>query len=760
MTTLAEAAASYAARGWHVFPCRSRGKAPLTADGFKAATADADQVAAWWDETPDANIGMVPARAGLLVLDLDGPEGEASARNLKILSEPTLEVVTGRGRHRYYRHPGGTIGNEKPAPGIDVRADAGYVLLPPSVHETGARYTWRGKLTEIIPLPPHVVELLGNGTRPAPATPVGDTIPEGSRNATLASLAGTMRRRGLSPDAIAAALLTENATRCRPPLDDDEVRRIAESVGRYPPATASPPTTGEGDAERVGDTLTDSGNAARLIALHGDRLRFVSVWGRWLVWDDAAGRWLHDHRDVAVRELAKDVGLALKHEAAEEANPDRAKALFRFALRSLDTQGVTGLINLARGIPGVPLDHEALDADGWLLGVENGVVDLRTGTLRPAVPADLITKQAPVRFDPDATAPRWARALAEWFPDPGVRGYVQRVAGAALVGVQRDHVLIVHFGSGGNGKGTFTRALQRVLGPYTIEIHLSLLVDTKYKEHDTVKADLFRGRLAVAVETERRVRLAEASVKNLTGGDRIRARRMREDPWAFDPSHSLWLQTNHLPEITGRDAGIWRRLRVVEWVTRFEGKQAERDLDDQLAAEAPGILAWLVRGCLDWQRQGLDEPEAVVRATLAYREREDVFRRFATDTGLVFKPDRETPAQELQRLLNEWAEGEGVRPPAHDFADWLREKGGRKTYRRVVEDGKKRRRNYWIGVGIGAGEGGGHPGHPSDTIAPYARAGENNTAVGSPGSPPQESPEKPSPDYEAEERAGMQEPGA
>jgi len=447
-------------------------------------------------------------------------------------------------------------------------------------------------------------------------------------------------------------------------------------------------------------TLTDTGNASRLVKLHGERLHYVPSWGKWL-WGDAAGFWLLDERDVRVREAAKAVGRQLKMQATKETDAANAKKLFSFALTSLNARGISGMVDLARGVDGIVLDHEKLDADGWLLGCENGVVELSTGTLRPAKPADLMTMRCPVAFDPDAEAPRWTLALEEWFPDPEVRAYVQRVAGSSLVGAQRDHVFVIHYGLGGNGKGTFTRALQRVLGPYSIEIHLTLLLDTKYKEHDTVKADLFRSRLAIAVETDRRVKLAEASVKNLTGGDRIRARRMREDPWSFDPTHSLWLQTNHLPAISGRDGGIWRRIRVVKWERTFSDREQDRDLDGTLAAEAPGILRWLVEGCLQWQEHGLAEPEAVIRETMAYRRSEDVLSRFQADMGLVFDPDLEMQAQELQDLLTEWAAAEGIDPPSAEIGDWLHEHGCRQKRKRFTDEhGKRRQRRFWLGVGI------------------------------------------------------------
>lgn len=456
-----------------------------------------------------------------------------------------------------------------------------------------------------------------------------------------------------------------------------------------------------GDGEEPDDeeiTFTDAGNSTRLARIHGDRLHFIPEWSKWLVERD--GFWTVDHEDVRVRELAKDVGHELKRQAADEDDTDRSKKLFKWGLRSLSSGRITSMVNLARGIEGIPLDYRQLDADGWLLGVENGVVDLETGELREADPDDLITRRCRTVYDPDAEAPRWERAMEEWFPDEELRNYVKRVAGAALVGGQHEHRLIIHYGHGANGKGVFHRTLQHVLGDYAGVVHLSLLVQQKHSEHDTVKADLFRKRLAVASETERRVRLREASVKNLTGGDRITARRMREDPWEFEPTHSIWLQTNHLPEISGRDRGIWRRIRVVKWESVFEGEDADPHLDEKLEEEAPGILRWLVEGCLAWQERGLDEPEAVVRETLDYRESEDTLTRFKADVGLAFHRELEIRAQRLQELLTDWAQEEGVSPPRQEIGTWLREHDCSKKQKRVKVDGRTKRPRFWIGVGL------------------------------------------------------------
>ncbi len=229
-------AAHYAARGWPIFPVQPRGKEPLTLIGFKAATTDAAQVGKWWETWPDANVACVPGQTGHVVIDIDGPEGEAAARGLGLLSEPTLIVTTARGRHLWFTHPGGTIANVVLAPHLDVRADHGYVLLPPSVHPSGAVYRWVGHLGDVKPLPPDVVALFNGQHQRSSAAPLPERIPAGQRNALLTSLAGSMRRRGASAAAIQAALEEENR-RCSPPLDSAELAAIAASVARYAPAT-------------------------------------------------------------------------------------------------------------------------------------------------------------------------------------------------------------------------------------------------------------------------------------------------------------------------------------------------------------------------------------------------------------------------------------------------------------------------------------------------------------------------------------------
>jgi hypothetical protein len=249
------AAARYADAGWPVFPLQARGKRPLEAGGFHTATREASTIARWWATWPEANIGLVPGRAGLIVLDVDGPDGEGAARDWQL--PPTLNCRTGRdggGRHLYYRHPGGVIGNRRLAPRLDVRADAGYVILPPSVHPSGTPYRWDGSVTDIVPLPPHVTAYLQSapadaGPRRIPLSVTLDSASveprrieayiarlgqrgEGERNSAAYQLAAWLQHDMALADAEAWPWLVHWNRGNTPPLAERELRAVLASAAR------------------------------------------------------------------------------------------------------------------------------------------------------------------------------------------------------------------------------------------------------------------------------------------------------------------------------------------------------------------------------------------------------------------------------------------------------------------------------------------------------------------------------------------------
>ncbi|HMQ27620.1 MAG TPA: phage/plasmid primase, P4 family, partial [Acidimicrobiales bacterium] len=336
----------------------------------------------------------------------------------------------------------------------------------------------------------------------------------------------------------------------------------------------------------------------------------------------------------------------------------------KWAKRSEEARSIAAMVKLARGIPGVVVEHRDLDRHPWLLNVQNGTIDLRTGELGDHDPDHLITTQAPVVYDPAATAPLWRQCLERWQPDPDVRRHLQRLVGSAATGVPVE-VIAANVGGGANGKGKFYGALMHVLGPdYCAVPHKSLVVAQRHEQHDTVRARLFGVRMAVAAETEAGDLLDESKVKELTGGDLLEARRMNEDPWQFTPSHTLFLHTNHRPRVRGTDEGIWRRIQLIPWTVTIPEHERDLHLAAKLTAEAPGILNWITDGARQWHDQGFDVPDAIVRATAEYRTEEDHLGRFLAECCHL-DPAASISAGDLRSLYERWCSdtGEDAMPP-------------------------------------------------------------------------------------------------
>lgn len=435
---------------------------------------------------------------------------------------------------------------------------------------------------------------------------------------------------------------------------------------------------------------TDTGNAERFAAIAEGRARYVADWGKWIVYED--GRWRLDPGDALVTELAKDVPRTMFRFAAGAEGSGRDD-LWKWAKRSEAGAQIAGMVRLARGIPGIRTDSNDLDADPWALNVANGTVDLRTGKLRRHNPDDLITRRAPFAYDPTARGPRWEAFLERILPGHDLRRFVQRAAGYSTTGDVSEQVLILAIGDGANGKSTFVDAVQHTLGDYAGTVAKDLLIAQRHEAHPTSAADLFRLRFATAVETEATNRLAEARVKNLTGGDQIKARRMREDFWSFTPSHKLWLFANHLPRISGTDHGIWRRIRVVPFSVVIPEAERDRDLPAALADEAPAILAWLIEGARDWLDTGLEPPPEVVAATEQYRVASDWFANWIEDHNLELGPVSELRilTSELARSYRDWALANGEEPLSRqDLAKELERRGCRPK--------KVQSARFWTGI--------------------------------------------------------------
>lgn len=455
---------------------------------------------------------------------------------------------------------------------------------------------------------------------------------------------------------------------------------------------------------------TDLWNAERLVELEGHVLRFVGAWKKGLAWDgrrwclDETGHWdraairtSQSLLDEAKESLNDAQDAAAQEDASEEDKKKHkeAKSHYKWAIESQSAKRLNSMRLIAQKAEVLAISHEVLDADPWLLNVQNGTVDLRTGELREHRKEDMITKLAPVDYDPEAEAPVWTtflgRVMAE---NADLIDYLQRMIGYSLTGSVQEHVLGFFFGGGANGKSTFLSTIHAMMGDYAAPAARGLLFRSRTERHPTSLASLHGRRFVTCSEIEEGQTFDEALTKDLTGGDPINARRMREDEWQFTPTHKLFVAGQHKPTVRGDDEGIWRRMRLVPWLVTIPKEERDPLLPQRLRAELAGVLRWAVDGCLAWQKRGLNEPQAVRQATAEYREENDILGEFFR-LRAVFVPEATISRKELREAYEIQCKESGQEPfGAKRFASRLRERGVRDTTVRrgtSVVDG-------WVGV--------------------------------------------------------------
>ncbi len=434
-------------------------------------------------------------------------------------------------------------------------------------------------------------------------------------------------------------------------------------------------------------------DAARYFArLYGDQVRYCAKAGGWLVWDGR--RWKLDD-DGSICRLAGQCTDRIADSANGIDDLDERKKLLSFAIALRKRRGIENVVALAASLEGIAIGNpERFDADQWLLNVENGTIDLRTGELRTHDRNDLITKLVDIRYDPKAQCARWEQFLDEIFAgDADTIDFVQRATGYSLTGCTREHAFLVLYGSGANGKSSLLGTIGQVLGDYGLSAAPETFVDRQAGSATNDLARLRGMRFVSAIETSEGRALAESFVKAVTGGDRISARFLYTEFFDFEPAFKLWLGTNHKPVIKGGDEGIWRRVRLVPFEQRFEGEHCDPDLRVKLDAELPGILAWAVRGCLEWQQRGLKPPASVTDATAAYRSEMDSFAGFL-DERCGIEADAHVSAGELYSAYRSWAEGVGEKPLSQK---WLSIRLAERGFKNVRQTGGRKR---WVGLRV------------------------------------------------------------
>jgi putative DNA primase/helicase len=360
------------------------------------------------------------------------------------------------------------------------------------------------------------------------------------------------------------------------------------------------------------DTLaySDEVLAQTFIDKHLAGLRYTALWGQWLVWDGC--RWAPDDR-LATFSMVRQ----LCYEQARQAESGEAT-------RIASAPKVAAIERLARSDQRIAVIASEWDADPWLLNTPIGTVNLRTGGMHKANPADNLTKITGIAPDPDSPIPLWTEFLATVTGgNSDLTAFIQRVAGYSLTGSTRDHAMFFMYGTGANGKSTFLNAITACAGEYHRVAPIETFTASNTERHPTELAGLRGARLVTAVETEEGRRWDESKIKALTGGDTISARFMRQDFFEYTPQFKLLIAGNHKPGLRSVDEAIRRRLNLIPFTVTIPPEARDPEFPEKLRAELPGILAWMIDGCRAWQQQGLSPPPIVTEATAAYLEGED-----------------------------------------------------------------------------------------------------------------------------------------
>jgi putative DNA primase/helicase len=391
--------------------------------------------------------------------------------------------------------------------------------------------------------------------------------------------------------------------------------------------------------------FSDDALALAFTAQHEGELLFVPEWGHWLRWDGT--RWARD-TTLAVRELVR---LVCREHAANAVSEHVGRGI-------ASAQRVLAVERMARTDRQHAREASAFDVDPWVLNTPAGVVDLRSGVMQPRRRSDLVTKVTAVA--PGGACARWLRFLNEITQgDAEMVAYLHRWCGYAMSGDTSAHAFLFLYGPGGNGKSVLLNTLAHVLGDYATTADLELFNAGSGNSHSTGIADLRGARLVLAQETEQGRALAEAKIKAMTGGDKIKARFMRQDFFKFAPLFKIMMAGNHRPVIRNPDDAMRRRLHLLAMT--YKPPAPDRELQAALLAEAPGILAWAIQGCIAWQREGLGSCEAMTTATADYFAEQDLLAQWLAERCEPVR-NSEVPSSALFRDWQAWAGEHGEQP--------------------------------------------------------------------------------------------------
>ncbi|MGV0986616.1 MAG: phage/plasmid primase, P4 family [Limnohabitans sp.] len=391
---------------------------------------------------------------------------------------------------------------------------------------------------------------------------------------------------------------------------------------------------------------TDDALAQAFTRQYHQDWRYVAGWGKWLMWD---GQKWRSEDTLGATDLVRHV---CRNASLLADNPKTAAKL----ASSGTISGVERMTRADRKHAGTT---DEWDADQWLINTPGGVVNLRTGDLKAHDRADRMTKVSSATLSSGEACPTWLQFLEQATAgDAELIRYLQRMFGYCLTGSTQEHALFFLYGTGANGKSVFVNTLFSLLGDYAANAPMDTFMETRGDRHPTDLAGLRGARFVAATETEQGRRWNESKIKEITGGDFVSARFMRQDFFTFLPHFKLVIAGNHKPAIRNIDEAMRRRLHLIPFTNTVPPEKRDKHLQAKLLKERNAIFEWGVQGCLDWQQHGLQQPSSVLKATDEYFESEDLLGRWI-DERCVLTPNGKSLTAELFNDWKQWAEGAG-----------------------------------------------------------------------------------------------------
>lgn len=654
-------------------------------------------------------------QTGVIVVDLDEGDVQAARDHLaRYLGNPTLEVASGgttdagqQKTHLYWRLNEAACGGDlervrklREIIASRVGGDPSFKSLHQPIRVPGTIHGKHGTRTTVRIIADRALEYDLVDLEEAVATMPGLRNQTGSEDNTTVVRKETVKARDLAMRRIRekgvdgitryaalskvighwirthrhgqcsieeawCAVRDHNAAMISPPWDQARLRRefqalLDRDIESHGPLSA----VDQGPQPKPASDLTprsEDALALEFVDRHGREWKKVAAWGKWFRWTE--GLWLADETGQ-VRELVRRI---CREVARTADNPNEAK-------RIASDRTIAAVARIAAADPRVATHSSDWDAHPWLLNTPAGVVELRTGEIIPHDPALLITQMTAA--SPGTGCPRWLAFLSEITGgDVDLQSYLARLAGYCLTGSTSEQTFAFLHGTGANGKSVFLRTISEVLGDYAATATNDAFLASRTERHLTELAGLRAARLVMVPETEQGRTWAEARIKAVTGGEKIRANFMRRDHFEFTPRFKLIVAGNHRPALTGVGAAMRRRLHFVPFNVTIPVERRDKSLGAKFLKERDGILGWMLEGCAEWQRIGLAPPDSVQAAGDEYFTDEDIIGQWIDECCVVGAEHRAT-ARELFANWSGWAEQAGHAPGSQkSLGVALRERG-------------------------------------------------------------------------------------